>query len=70
MRMEGAGSSYGRQEEYLTFSEGIIRTGVLQLTAPGEAHQYTRYLRRTDDERLLPTDSLDTELITLNQLLP
>ena len=68
--MEGAGSNYGRQEEYLTFSEGIIRTGVLQLTAPGEAHQYTRHLRSTDDERHLPAESRDTELIALNDFFP
>ena len=70
MRMEGAGSNHSGQEEHVASTYGITRTGVLQRTAPGEAHQYTRYLRRTDDERLLPTDSLDTELITLNQLLP
>ena len=70
MRMEGAGSNYGRQEEYLPFCESIIRTGVLQLTAPAEAHHYTRHLRRTDDERQLPADSRDTELITSNELLP
>jgi hypothetical protein len=43
-RLEGAGSDDSRQEQHVTFTESISRTGVFQLAAAGEAHQHTRHL--------------------------
>ena len=42
VRPAGAGSDHGRQEQHVTFAEGIISTGVLQLDRRPARHTSTR----------------------------
>ena len=70
VRPAGACADLRGQEQHVTFAEGVLAAGVLELTAAREAYQGPRHSRFANYKQGVCNDPSHIEVITMNELLP